>query len=145
MQAISKDCTIRRVHGAEGAGQTNIDTGSVDARPYDSVTFIVTLGAITTGGVVKVKAQGRKEYDSGSWVTLDGEAAFTSADGTDNRQLVLEVRRPVWSELRAHVERDEENVAIESVVAICSAPQNRPAAIGPDVEDRTIVLGGVEA
>jgi len=147
MQAISQDCQIRRIHGAEAGGQTTITgAATVDARPFDSVAFVASLGDITSGGTATLKAYGRREYDSGSWVELAAAAAFTSADGADDKQLVLEVRRPSpWSELQVRLERADQNIALESIIAVCAAPPDRPAGIGDDVMDRTIVLGGVEA
>ena len=147
MQAISQDCQIRRIHGAEAGGQTTITgAATVDARPFDSVCFVATLGAITSGGTATLKAYGRKEHNTGTWVELAAAAAFTSADGADDKQLVLEVRRPSpWSELQVRLERADQDIALESIIAVCAAPQNRPAGIGDDVMDRTIVLGGVEA
>lgn len=133
---ISQDVKCTRVINATVAGTTTINGSSVDMAGYDSVTFVLALGAITATSVTSLKAQ--QSSDDGStdtWADLEG-TAITFADDDDNQIAILEIRKPQERYIRPVVVRATANAVIDS----CVAMQNN-ATSEPVTQDATTVTG----
>jgi hypothetical protein len=97
---------------------------------FESVTFVVAIGAIVSTGTVTVKAQ--QSADNSSFADLEGTAiAYTDAD--DNKLAVLEITKPRERYVRAVVTTATANGTIDSVVAIQTAANEEPTTNGSTV------------
>lgn len=120
---LSKHGKLTRVSNAVAAGQATTNCSSVDMKGYDSVTFILSVGAIVATGTVTLKAQ--QSSDDSSFADLEGTAvAYTSDD--DNKLAILEVHNPTDRYVRPVVVTATANGTIDSVVAIQTRPHTEP-------------------
>lgn len=121
---IVREMKIIPIHGGTVAGTTNIDMTEVDALGYDSVLFIVNIGAILTGGIAKLNCKGKvltgDSYGAGTiGDILTGAANIpTLGDADDDKLLVLNIGRITRQFMRCRVERTVGNVTILSAIAI---------------------------
>lgn len=134
---LSKNYKITRVENAAAAGQTAVDSDSVDMANFEGVEFEVLMGSITTGGVQSAKLQqSEDDGDADGWSDIEGTSQ-TIADDDDNQVFVLEVRRPTKRYVRCTVSRATQNSVVDGIVARRYGGRVKPATNGA-------TIGGVE-
>lgn len=111
---LSKFASVDRISNAVAAGQTQIDTDSVDTKGYTSALFEVGFGAITAGAVTSVHVAG--SHDDAAWADLEG-TSVTVADDDDNGVVIIDVDQPRHRYLRVEVVRGTQNAAVDYVTA----------------------------
>lgn len=127
---LSTSGKITRVSNAVAAGQATTNCSSVDMQGFESVTFVVAIGAIVSTGTVTVKAQ--QSEDDSSFADLAGTAiAYTDAD--DNKLAVLEITKPRERYVRPVVITATANGTIDGVIAIQTAADEEPVSNGSTV------------
>jgi len=120
---LSKSAKVTRVSNAVAAGQATTNCSSVDMKGFESVTFIVAIGAIVSTGTVTVKAQ--QSEDDSSFADLEGTSiAYTDAD--DNKLAILEITKPRERYVRPVVITATANGTIDGVIAIQTAANEEP-------------------
>jgi hypothetical protein len=130
---LSKAAKIIRVIDATAAGTTDVESAVVDARGFDSVTFIVGLGAVVAGAATSVKIQQGTNGTVTDAADLEG-SKVTVADDDDTGLVVIEVSHPRERYLRAVVDRGTENAEVDFGLAILSNAKNEPIA-----DDATVI------
>jgi hypothetical protein len=132
---LSTCAKVTRVMNGVAAGQATNNGSSVDMKGFDSVTFVVLIGAITGGGTITLKAQ--QSSDNGvadGFSDLEGTAiAYTSDD--DNKLAILEINCPLKRYVRPVVITATQNGVIDGVVALQTKPDSEPVT-----HDATTVL-----
>lgn len=125
---------VRRISGAVAAGTGDTITFTeVDMRGYNSVLFLVVLGAVTATGTARlnVKASDTSAtYGAGTIDTLATAAQEALATtGDSNKVMSIEVFKPRRRYLRAQLVRATANIAVESVIAILYNAQDEPTTL----------------
>ncbi len=126
MHNLTTSSKMARVSNAVAAGTTAVNSSSVDMQGFESCTFLVALGAITTGAVTSIKVQ--QSGDDGvadSFADLKG-TSITIADTDDNKIALVEVHNPRERYVRCVVSRGTANAVIDSIVAIQTGPKDEP-------------------
>jgi len=110
---------------AAGAGDTQAGT-AINTAGFDSITFIVALGAIVATGNGTIKLQQGAQSNGSDAADLAGASIdFTAADA--NKIFILECYRPQEQYVRpAIVRAADANVTIDGVIAILRDPQTLP-------------------
>ena len=125
MANLSKNSKVTRVLNAVAAG-TSDQTGSViDMANFDSVTFYVAFGTITTGAATSIKVQQGQQSDGSDMADLAG-TSVTIADTDDNKIAFVEVNRPLERYVRVYVDRGTQNAVIDAAWAVQTAPRVKP-------------------
>lgn len=130
---LTENWKITRVSNAVAAGTSDVNSSSVDMSKFESVTFLVSFGAITAGAVTSIKAQ--QSSDDSTFNDLAG-SGITVADDDDNQVVALEIVRPRDRYVRVVVDRGTQNAVVDGIVAF----QGRPKT-GPVTHDATTVVG----
>ena len=123
-----------RISGAVAAGTGDTITFTeVDTKGFNSVLFLVTLGAVTATGTARLNAKASDTtgtYGAGTIDTLATAAQEALATtGDSNKIMSLEVYKPRRRFLRAQLVRATANVAVESVLAILYNAQDEPTTL----------------
>lgn len=119
MFAQQEQQKITRVLNAVAAGTTNQNTSSVDMQGWDSVEFVLHMGALTATQVTKLKAQqSSDDASTDAFDDLAGSATAAAADADSGKLLRCEVVKPTKRYVRAVVLRGTENAVLNSVIAI---------------------------
>lgn len=122
-----------RVAGASAAGQTTINTDTVDTKSIDGVTFLLSVASMADTAVITATVQGGDASDGSDAIDLELSATHT-ADGTVTGKLIgVEAFRPLHRYLRLKIERSTANTAVDSVVAVLSQPKEAPVTQGDTV------------
>ena len=130
---LSTSGKVTRVSNAVAAGTATTNCSSVDMKGFESVTFVVAIGAMVSTCTVTVKAQ--QSTDNSTFADLAGTAiAYTDAD--DNKLAILEIAKPLERYVRPVVITATANGTIDSVVAIQTAANEEPVT-----HDSTTVVG----
>lgn len=118
MHNLSKNAKISQaITPAAGvAAQTAINSTSVDMQGFESVLFILTMGAITAGGAQSINAA--QSADDSSFADLE-DTGQTIADDDDGNVFYIDVVKPIDRYVRLEVARATQ----DSVVASCEAIQ----------------------
>lgn len=127
---------ITKAKAATAAGQTTVYSSIIDMQGFEGVTFIVTVLAITSGGVQSIKLQEDTDSAGGTMADLTG-TAITIADDDDNQTFAIELFRPFKRYVRLGIVRGTQDSAFGEVYAIQSLPTT-PAA--PISNNRTDVI-----
>ena len=138
MLTISEDTKLTRVSNAVAAGQTVINSASVDMSGFDGVGFAVAFGAITATAVTSVKVQ--QSGDDGvadAWADLTG-TSITVADTDDDKLFVVDVAHPTERYLRAVVSRGTADSVVDGIIAVQYGPKKTPTT------HDAATVGGVE-
>jgi hypothetical protein len=120
---LSKNVKATRVSNAVAAGQTAINSSSVDMQGFDGCEFIVAMGSITSGAVTSCKAQGSP--DNTAWSDLAGTSQ-TIGDTADNKLFLIDVPFPRHRYLRCVVSRATQDSVVDGVVALQYLPKVEP-------------------
>lgn len=131
---LSKYAKATRVANAAAAGQTAVNSSSVDMTGFASVEFIVSMGAITTGAVTSAKLQGSN--DNAAWADLEDTGQTIAADA-DNKAFILDVSHPRHKFLRCVVSRATQDSVVDGILALQYGSDAEPVS-----HDATI--GGAE-
>jgi len=136
MYNLSEQAKLTRVSNAVAAGTTDVESSSVDMRGYDSVAFIVSMGAITAGAVTSANVE--QSSDDSSFAELLG-TGITIADDDDNQCVFLDVCQPRERYVRCVIERATQNAVVDSIVALqCNSHGGN---VEPVTHDSTTVVG----
>lgn len=109
------------------AGVSDVNTGIVDTRGFESVTFVVIVGTIATSGTVDVKLQQGQASNGSDMADLAGTASTQFVDTSDDKTAIISAVRPQERYLRARIVRgDAGNSTILGVIVILSNPTMSP-------------------
>lgn len=135
---LSKNCKISQCSTvtAGAAGTTDINATSVDMANFEEVTFIVPFGAIVSGAVTSIKAQGSS--DNSSFSDLEGSAQ-TIADTDDDKTFYVTINKPVHRYVRLVVDRGTQNATVGGIVAVQCMPRTMPVTHGTNVSGESHV------
>lgn len=135
---LSKNCKISQCSTvtAGAAGTTDINATSVDMANFEEVTFIVPFGAIVSGAVTSIKAQGSS--DNSSFSDLEGSAQ-TIADTDDDKTFYVTINKPVHRYVRLVVDRGTQNATVGGIVAVQCMPRTVPVTHGTNVSGESHV------
>lgn len=125
MKAGIRSDKVIRVKNAVAAGQTTVDSDTVDTAGFESVEFMVLWGAITAGGAQSAKLQQGKASNLSDAADLAGTAQ-TVADSDDNKVTRLELIRPQERYVRARVLRATQDSVLDGIIAILRGPRVEP-------------------
>ncbi len=132
---LSEYTKLTRVSNAVAAGQTTINSDSVDTKAYDGCQFTVAFGAITSGAVTSIKLQGSS--DDSTWNDLAGTSQ-TVADTDDNKLFIVDTVLPTYRYQRCVVSRSTQDSVVDSIIATQYAAIDHPAT------HDTTTVGGSE-
>ena len=132
---ISKGAKLTRVINATAAGTSAVNGSVIDMKGYDSVTFVVGFGAITSGAVTSIKAQQGAASDLGDAADLAG-TSITVADDDDDQAVMLEINQPRERYVRVVVSRATQSSEVDFGLALQSKANTEPVT-----HDTTTVVG----
>ena len=121
---------------AGAAGTSAINATSVDMSGFEQVTFVVPVGAIVSGAVTSIKAQGSN--DNSSFTDLAGTSQ-TISDTDDDKTFYVNVVKPSYRYVRLVVSRATQNATIGGIIGIQSNPKTLPVSHGTSVSGETWV------
>lgn len=137
MGNFATDFEIIRISNDVAAGTGTTDCTIVDMEGYDEVTFICELGTVTNDAVVTFQIGQYSANESASMVVSEATTGAITSDGTtialSNKLLVITVTKPDYRYLEAQVVKADQNVEIDSVIAILSKGRTRPSTNGSTV------------
>ncbi len=133
MNNLSTGAKLTRVSNAVAAGQTAVNSSSVDMTSFGAVQFIVAMGSITSGGAQSAKLQ--QSDDDSTWADLAG-TSITIADDDDNQLVALDLISPAERYVRCVVSRATQDSVVDGIVA-----QQYLAKSEPVTHDATTVVG----
>jgi len=135
MRTLTENVRFTRISNAVAPGVTVVNSASVDMTGFESVTFIVSLGAIVAGAATSVNAQSSTDDgDADAFADLAG-TGVTVADDDDNQVVVLEVHNPRERYVRCVVSRATQNSTVDGIVALQGGPKAAPVT-----QDATTVV-----
>jgi hypothetical protein len=106
------------VANAAVAGQTAVNSSSVDMRSFGAVSFILSMGSITSTGVQSAKLQQSSDDDTAdAWADIEG-SSITIADDDDNQCVFLDLVSPRERYVRCVVSRGTANSVVDGVIAL---------------------------
>lgn len=135
-----REMRFTRVSDGAAAGQTAVNSASVDMQGYSGLTFVVELGTVdATGTGTAVIAQ---SDDDSTFTDLENPitVAWTAAD--DEGLLLLTVVNPTHRYYRCELARATADSTIDSILAIQHDPIAKPTTQSADVIDSSLVVGG---
>lgn len=134
-QVEARLLTVDGTNFTLAAGTTDVNSGSVDMRGYQAVTFMLAVGAIAGSGSVAVKAQ--QSDDDGStddYTDIAGSSSGASADTDDNKIFFVDIYRPLKRYVRFVTTRgDGGNSTLLSLTALLSRAQAEAVTQGATV------------
>jgi hypothetical protein len=117
----------------------------VDMAGFDSVTFIVAVGAITGAGTAACTVQQGAASNLSDAKALTGATHTFSSSTDSNKCAVIEVNRPTDRYVRLSIVRGgSANSVIDSVVAIQSNARSVPVTNGATVDGTVCVTSPAE-
>jgi hypothetical protein len=133
MNGLLKNAEFAMVEGPAAAGQTVLTTDSVDMLNAEVVTFIIHLGAITSGAALSFKVtQSSDDGGSDGFSDLEG-SGITITDDQDDKIVICEVIKPLKRYIRGVLTRGTQNSVLNGIVAIKTGLRNLPATQGTTV------------
>lgn len=136
---LSKEAAIQQVitPTAGAAGQTAINSSSVDLQNYRSVQFMIAMGAITAGATTSVKAQQSSDDGVGdAFSDLEGTNQAI-ADSDDGDIFYIDVVRPTKRYVRVVVSRADQDAVVAVGIAQAYDPRKMPVSHGAVVNGET--------
>ncbi len=110
---------------AGAAGTSDITSAEVDMQNFESVEFLVPVGAVVAAGVQSIKAQQDVVTGMAGAADLLG-TNIAIADDDDNTLFRLEIIKPLERFVRIVIPRATQNATIGGVIAMKSGPKNKP-------------------
>jgi hypothetical protein len=136
--SLAKNVAIDRVSNAVAAGTSDINSSSVDMEGFETVTFIVSFGAITATAVTSIQID--HSSDGSTWNPVLG-SKVTVPDTASNKVAIVEAVRPTLQFVRCTVDRGTANAVVDSIVAVRSGPRKAPISQGSTIVGTTVVIG----
>jgi len=131
---LSKDVKISQVLGYSAAGVVAKTSAVIDMQGFAGAVFVATLGVVTLGSAIALKAQEDIVSSMANVKDLSGAAAAFIAGASDsNKCLIVDVYRPKERFLRAVLTPATQNAEILSIVAIQYQAGCKPTQIDPTV------------
>ena len=121
---------------AGAAGTTAVNGAAVDLSGFEEIAIIVPFGAIVSGAVTSIKAQGSS--DNSSFSDLEGSAQ-TVADTDDDKTFYVTINKPVHRYVRLVVDRGTQNATVGGIVAVQCMPRTVPVTHGTNVSGESHV------
>jgi len=131
MVSISNDTAISQVSGYSSAAQTGITSSTVDMQGYSSVAFIVSLGAVDTGGAGSIQLQQGDDSGGSDAANVTGSVVEWDASD-DNKVAIIEQRNLTGRYARVVITRSAADSVVNSVIAIRSGGGYRPVTQSTD-------------
>lgn len=128
---LTTDSAISQVSGVSAAAQTAITSSTVDMRGYSQVAFIVSLGAVDSGGAGSIQLQEGDSSDGSDCAAVTGSVVTYDASD-DNQVCVLEQRNLTARYCRVVITRSGADSAVNSIIAIRSGGGYRPVTQSTD-------------
>ncbi len=113
-----EDLRVIKVKAASDAGTTEVNSDVVDLQDYQGVLFVVTAGAITSGGAQSAKVEHGDNSELSDAADVTG-LSITIADDDDNQSFVFDYRKTTKRYCRLTLLRATQNSAFGEVYAIC--------------------------
>lgn len=126
------------------AGTSDVGCTAVDTREYDSVMFIVLVGAIAAGGTVDIKAQQSTDTTDGNFSDLAGTAATQLGDTDDDKMVIIDIHRPTERYVRIFTTRTTANSDLAGVIAIQYNAKDAAPTQGSTVKSAEYFTGPAE-
>jgi hypothetical protein len=114
---------------AGAAGTSAITSSAVDMAGYLGCLFIVTIGAIVTGGVQSIKLQQSSDDAAADDYSDIADTSQTVADDADNTTFLIDIRNPQKRYLKLVVSRATQNATVGGVIAIPYGKKSRGAVL----------------
>lgn len=139
MLNLSKSCKISKAISvtAGAAGSTDIEGTIIDMQGFESICFIITLGAITSGAVTSAKVQQDDANAAGGMADLAG-TSITIADDDDEEVIYLDVIKPSKRYVRLYIDRATQNAAM-TANAVQYGALKEPVTHGTGVSGETTI------
>lgn len=132
---LSDNVKIVRVSNAVSAGTSAVNCTAVNMAGYDSVCFVLNVGALTATQVTALKAaQSSDNGSSDDWTDIEGSLVGPFGDSDGNDQLILDIKKPGKQYVRATVNRATANAVIDTVIAILYNARDLPVT-----QDATVI------
>lgn len=137
MNCVS-DCRWALVSAGAAAGQTAVNSSSIDMTGYYGACFIVTLGAVDATGTGTVVIAG-SDNDSDFTDLTGSSVAYTATD--DDKVIIIEVVNPLNRYLRCEIARSTADSTIDSIVSCQHGATKKPVTQPATVVGTDIVNG----
>jgi len=114
--SITKAITVT----AGAAGATDITGTTIDTQGFDSVLFVVQVGAVVSGAVTSVKVQ----HDDASGMGTVADVAGTSqtiADDSDEGVVYIDLAKRRKRYVRLYVDRATQNATVSAIAILYNA------------------------
>lgn len=111
---LSTAAKVTRVSDAVAAGQTTINSSSIDMQGFLGVMFTVLFGSITAGAVTSVKLQGSS--DDTNWSDLEGTGQTVAVDA-GNKAVILDTGRNQHRYIRCVVVRGTQDSVVDGILS----------------------------
>ena len=129
---IKTEIGISVTNGA--AGTTDITGATCDCQRAGGVQIEVVMGAIVSGAVTTIKAQGSD--DDSTWVDLEGTSQ-TIGDTDDEKVFYIDLVRPRHRYNRVYVDRATQNATVAAALYHKYALAKQPTTQGTNVSGET--------
>lgn len=120
-----EELKVLKVEAAAAAGTSELNSDVVDLQDYEGVLFLVTAGAITSGGAQSIKVEEGDESNLSDAAAVTG-LAITIDDDDDGQSFMLDYKKTTKRYCRATILRATENSAFGEIYAICYGPRVKP-------------------
>ena len=138
MHNLSKSSKLIRVSNPVAAGTGNVVCSTVDRQGFTGVLIIAAMGAIVSGALASLKAQGGAVSNGSDAADLIG-ASRAIADTDDNKLVVLDLNRPGQRYITPVITRATQNATVDSVFVLLYNPSNAPVDLHSTVAGVTVV------
>jgi hypothetical protein len=113
---VYENIKVEKVEAATAAGTTAIESAIVDLSEYEGVAFVVSAGAITSGGVQSIKVE--VGDDSALSDAADSGVAIAVADDDDSQSFLLDYAKSGKRYARCTISRATQNSAWGEIYAL---------------------------
>jgi hypothetical protein len=136
--SLARNVAVDRVSNAVAAGTSDVNCTSVDMEGFETATFVVSFGTITSTAVTSIQID--HSSDNSNWNTVAG-SKVTIPDSASNKVAITETVRPTLRYVRCTIDRGTANAVIDGVVAIRSDARKAPVTQGATVQGTTVIVG----
>lgn len=131
-----EDLKIIKVKAASTAATSAIQSDPVDLQDYEGVTFVVTAGAITSGGAQSAKVRHGDESNLSDAADVTG-LSITIEDDDDGQTFLFDYKKSTKRYAELYVSRATQNSVFGEIYAVCYGGHVR--AINNNVTDTLTV------
>lgn len=125
------------------AGTSTVTSDILDTAGFETVTLLICLGAVVTGGVPNIKVQQDTDVAGATMADLAGTEQLPT-DAGDNKIFIVEIVKPIERYLRTVIARATQNATVDSIVAILSGAGSRPVTSDATVGGREVFTSPAE-